>query len=718
MPIAALPVPDWSDDDLDHTPIPTSRIVKPELMPGVITTYREIMCEYIQSTYPVKHKIWHSVLSAMKTSLATITQASTRRNRRRPLQMESETNSEKAESSAHDTEKMDKRAIKKATRLVIERATRKAAQVLDRKISTHQLSEEETLQKLQDLHPQHPYKFGLPSDAPILGGLNPTELRSAGLRLAKGASPGPTGTTDTIVRILIDDPVCCESLCHMIMDLINGFLSKEVMRRLTRARLIAIPKANGGVRPVAIGEVLMKLAGLVLVQRFESTLQPLFAPIQQGVLAKAGCEKVVHTLNSLYHEGSCIMSVDIKNAFNAPSRSDLAKGIYGLATLKPFQRFFHAEYSAASELLYYGHNGKHVGTILSTNGVRQGSTLSSVYFCAFLQPVLETLASKYPEIKISAYVDDITLASHNPKELTEAFLDLRELLAEQNLVVANQKYIWFGGIRKESMPLELRDAGVTGEEQAIKILGAFIGDNEIVSQRLLQSLEKHDDIFRRLKRMGPSNVSCKLLSMCVNVRQGYQMRVHNPIASEALADNFDRETERVAEAWFGNLVEDQISILRLPTKKGGLGLTACAPTRGAAYESSRHSVLEQRNNNSARADTLGKPNAPDNRQNASIPPNDETATAAQIHSKTWKRLTSGTSDISKILEKVAYKGNNEWVLSNARLIPPHLFRLAIMPRLGIPHPDLPSHIVCPGCKILLNSDNMIRHVTGCSKCAG
>ena len=49
--------------------------------------------------------------------------------------------------------------------------------------------------------------------------------------------------------------------------------------------------------------------------------------------------------------------------------------------------------------------------------------------------------------------------------------------------------------------------------------------------------------------------------------------------------DFDRETERVAEAWFGNLVEDQISILRLPTKKGGLGFTACAPTRGAAYES-------------------------------------------------------------------------------------------------------------------------------------
>ena len=142
--------------------------------------------------------------------------------------------------------------------------------------------------------------------------------------------------TDTIVRILIDDPVCCANFCHMLMDLVNGFLSKDVMRRLTRSRLIAIPKTNGGVRPVAVGEVIMKLAGSVLVQRFEFTLQPLFSPIQQGVMAKSGCERVIHTLNFLYKEGSCIMSIDVKNAFNAPSRNDLARAVYGLATLRPF----------------------------------------------------------------------------------------------------------------------------------------------------------------------------------------------------------------------------------------------------------------------------------------------------------------------------------------------------------------------------------------------
>ena len=480
---------------------------------------------------------------------------------------------------------------------------------------------------------------------------------------------------------------------------------------------MVLADSSWGVRPVAVGEVIMKLAGLVLVQRFEVTLQPLFAPIQQGVMAKSGCERVVHTLNSLYKEGSCIMSIDVKNAFNAPSRNDLARAVYGLATLRPFQRFFHAEYAAPSELLYYGHEGKHVGTILSTNGVRQGSTLSTVYFCALLQPVLETLAAKYPKVKINAYVDDITLASHNPEELTDAFLYLRELLTHQSLFVASHKCIWFGGKRKKRMPHVLRDAGVTGEDVAFKVLGAFVGDDKVVSQCLSKSLEKHNDIFRRLKRMGPSNLSCKILSKCVNVRQTYHMRVHNPAASENSAEGFDTETEKVVESWFGELNEEQMSLIRMPTKKGGLGLTACATTRRAAYESSRYSVLEQQVNNSARTDNLEIQSAHD-QQHTNIPPNDTTTTAAQIHSRTWKKLTSGTSDMSKILEKVAFKGNSEWVLSDTKLIPPHLFRLAIMPRLGIAHPDLPSHIICPGCKILLNSDNMIRHITGCSKCAG
>ena len=149
--------------------------------------------------------------------------------------------------------------------------------------------------------------------------------------------------------------------------------------------------------------------------------------------------------------------MDVKNAFNSPSRNDLAQAVYGLATLKPFQRFFHAEYSTESELLYYGNNGRLTGVIPSTAGVRQGSTLSTIYFCAFLQPVLETLAAEFPDVDISAYVDDMNLASEDPDQLTHAFLRLKELFEEKSLVIASKKCTWFGGTRNLQMPARLMD---------------------------------------------------------------------------------------------------------------------------------------------------------------------------------------------------------------------------------------------------------------------
>ena len=182
-------------------------------------------------------------------------------------------------------------------------------------------------------------------------------------------------------------------------------------KHLNRARLVAIDKPNGGVRPVAIGEIFSKLAGIILLQRYEKSLEPLFAPMQQGVFSQAGCERIVHKLRDRWLDGHSILTVDMQNAFNSPSREEIAKCVFAFATLKPFQRFFAAEYSNASELLFYGSDGSLTDIIMSSAGVRQGSALASLYFCVFCQPILETLASEFPGIEINAYIDDITLVT-------------------------------------------------------------------------------------------------------------------------------------------------------------------------------------------------------------------------------------------------------------------------------------------------------------------
>ena len=89
----------------------------------------------------------------------------------------------------------------------------------------------------------------------------------------------------------------------MITDLINGELAEEVMRRIKRARLVAVPKPQQGVRPIAVGEVWLKLAEIVLLQRHEKKLVPLFAPYQFGVMVKSGCKHIIHKLNKRHENG-------------------------------------------------------------------------------------------------------------------------------------------------------------------------------------------------------------------------------------------------------------------------------------------------------------------------------------------------------------------------------------------------------------------------------
>ena len=328
--------------------------------------------------------------------------------------------------------------------------------------------------------------------------------------------------------------------------------------------------------------------------------------------------------------------------------------------------------------------------------------------------IIETLAAEFPDITIAAYVDDINLASHDTQLLSKAFVRLKELLAAEDLLVSTEKCVWFSGVNKEPLPDDIRDAGVRNEEDALKTLGAFIGDDDKVSEKLLSTFKKHDAIFRRLKLMGANNVSTQLLSKCVNVRQTYHMRVHNPTATEALTFNFDNAIAEVLTSWFGKLSDDQISLLRLPVKKGGLGLTACLPTRKAAYESSKFTVLERPKTNSVRTGEFQEANA---NMHKDVPV-DESTQAAEIHAKTWVQLTESESPMASILQATTHKGNYAWIMSSARFVPSHLFTLALLPRLGLTHPELPPRMLCPGCKVLLTSGSILTHIAGCTKCSG
>ena len=189
---------DHTEADLDLDPMPTLRSVSSEFVPCVVAIYRDIMRDYASSSYEQRNQIWNRTLSAMKHSLATVRHIIGKKRRRRPVEIQETTtlNSE-AEQKASDL-----RAIKKATRLLLEGATKKGTRVLDQETATTTMTDEGKLDQLRKLHPSLPISFALPTDAPKIACLPPQELRDAGKRLAKGSAPGPSGTTEAIVRLL------------------------------------------------------------------------------------------------------------------------------------------------------------------------------------------------------------------------------------------------------------------------------------------------------------------------------------------------------------------------------------------------------------------------------------------------------------------------------------------------------------------------------------
>ena len=98
-------------------------------------------------------------------------------------------------------------------------------------------------------------------------------------------------------------------------------------------------------------------------------------------------------------------------------------------------------------------------------------------------------------------------------------------------------------------------------------------------------------------------------------------------------------------------------------------------------------------------------------------PDDESTTAAIHHNQVRERILQDPAQ-ARIVSATCEKGNYDWLASSSRLVPSHLFTLSVLPRLGLPHPDIPCNLQCPGCNILLDSSSALRHIPACTKCPG
>ena len=89
--------------------------------------------------------------------------------------------------------------------------------------------------------------------------VDPEALQELVRRMANGAAAGPDGWTEDLLSPLLVDPSFLRFATCFVQTIVDGKPPCE-RKRLVASRLVGIPKPDGGIRPIAVGSVWLKIA--------------------------------------------------------------------------------------------------------------------------------------------------------------------------------------------------------------------------------------------------------------------------------------------------------------------------------------------------------------------------------------------------------------------------------------------------------------------------
>ena len=136
---------------------------------------------------------------------------------------------------------------------------------------------------------------GLPPANPVDSAATLKALKA----FPKGAGPGPTGLRP---QHLLDgcagpeQAAALQALSDVVVLLSDARAPAELVPYLAGAALMALPKDDNDLRPVAVGESLRRLTSKCLCATVKDFVRDLLTPLQVGVSCPLGAESAVHVV--------------------------------------------------------------------------------------------------------------------------------------------------------------------------------------------------------------------------------------------------------------------------------------------------------------------------------------------------------------------------------------------------------------------------------------
>ena len=329
------------------------------------------------------------------------------------------------------------------------------------------------------------------------------------------------------------DSVCLLALTEFVGHIVRGSMPPEVMAMWASARLLALTKANGKPRPIAVGEIFRRLAAKCAVMHCAKVLAARLRPTQRGVGVSGGVEHLAHTITVMLqtHPDWCVLAVDVKNAFNSILRESILRET--ITHLPEVADLIFGCYGGLAPKLWLSSSD----FIESLRGVQQGDPLGPALFALAFHPVLLRVKELHPDVRVMAGHDDVFMVG-TPADCVAAYVTFAAEAGCLGLTVdASESRIFSHGEGTVEQAGHAYDgvAVPVPHTGGVVVFGTPIGHPEWVQMKLRELLSTHRVALRALPLVGSTQVSQHLIAASHSARVAHLLRTLPPSVSEAFA---------------------------------------------------------------------------------------------------------------------------------------------------------------------------------------
>ena len=328
------------------------------------------------------------------------------------------------------------------------------------------------------------------------------------------SAPGPSGLRASHLSEAFDvhtlEPkrALKEALLQWTLLTARGELPQWSGPWVAAARLIPLEKPGGGLRPVAVGEVLRRLTSKVLQHCLSSRLCDVLAPLQLGVGVKGASELIARKLRRLLRAepGSFVLQVDLSNAFNSVKRGKIQEALQ--AQLPERLPWFELTHGQPSPLFCNEH------VLSSQQGTQQGDPLGPAFFAVAIHSTITS--TDVHGILWEAWYHDDGLLVGDEQAVLDSLAELTPRLESLGLKVNFKKCtLW----SPQGMTQTQGSVLVSDWATAHVVLGTPFGSPEAEHQFLQRVHEKHKQLLHRLACFPDTQIALSLLRYCLGAQK-------------------------------------------------------------------------------------------------------------------------------------------------------------------------------------------------------